>query len=154
MGRSKLTLAVVAVVVVIVAVGIFFWATSDSSSDRDAQRMSDAHNLQQALADYFKDNGTYPGTPTSVACNTPNNNVANLAPSLVPKYIKAIPNDPKPPSCQANYIYLSDTKNYAVLIYLEDADPKTYQNQRCIAAASSPPPEDWEPLLKGYVKCP
>ena len=101
----------------------------------DAQRLSDIHNLQKALDGYFKDHAVYPTTPEAVDCHPTYNNVGNLSGALVPKYIAAIPKDPSPKSCAYNYQYWSDSKNYVVMVHLENIDPGTYVDRWCIGAA-------------------
>jgi hypothetical protein len=100
----------------------------------DAQRLSDMHNLGQALDGYFKDRAAYPATPEAVGCGPNYNNVGNLASSLVPKYIAAIPKDPKPQFCEYNYTYWSDTKNYIVMVRPDNVDSGTYVDRWCIGA--------------------
>jgi hypothetical protein len=100
----------------------------------DAQRLSDMSNLQKALNDYFEDNDRYPATPAAVDCPSGHNNVGNLSGALVPQYIAAIPKDPNPLSCEYNYEYWSDAKNYYIMVHLDNIDPGTYKDRWCVGA--------------------
>ena len=120
-------------------------------AQRTAPQQSDQHlwfaidGLKDALARYYDDNKSYPGTPAGDQCSGPYNNVVNLSSSLVPKYIPAIPKDPKPRSCEYNYQYVAtaDGKNYVVLANLANIDPASYSDRWCIgASAGSVPPYD------------
>jgi hypothetical protein len=71
---------------------------------------------------------------TQIVPPSANNNVAGLSRYLVPKYIAAIPEDPHPSDCSHNYTYLSDKKNYELLLHLEGIDGTKYSDHWCVGA--------------------
>jgi hypothetical protein len=105
--------------------------------------MKDMGALRDALAAYYKDNSVYPALPPSVGCDPPYNNVAGLADTLAPKYIKNIGKDPNPASCGYNYWYWSDTHNYALLTNLETLNASDYPDRWCIGASAGTYPTDY-----------
>jgi hypothetical protein len=109
----------------------------------DAARMNDMRALQKALAAYHDENDEYPPTPSTVDCDAQYNNVVALDEYLSPKYIKRIPKDPNPETCEYNYLYGSDEESYSLLVHLDNL------NQWCIAATGGPSPE-----LNGLSRCP
>src|SRR5262249_13038554 len=72
--------------------------TVATAAAQDAQRLSDAQSLQQALTAYFKDHAAYPPPTAGTTCaeGAAFDNLGGLAATLVPQYLKAIPKDPNP----------------------------------------------------------
>jgi hypothetical protein len=111
----------------------------------DAKRRDDARAVQQALAAYFKVHGAYPLSPLGTTCGGTYDNLAGLAPALTP-YISEIPKDPRPKACVYNYFYVSDGKNYLMMIRLDSIDGTKYGDHWCIAASAGSVP-GWEAFL-------
>src|SRR5262249_50075670 len=101
---------------------------------RDLQRLTDARDIGSALAGFHKDHASYPLTPLGQCEGGAYDNFAGLSGYLAPRYIKSIPKDRSPRSCAYNYLYQSDSLNYAVLIDLESVDHGKYPDGWCIAA--------------------
>jgi hypothetical protein len=115
---------------------------------QDAQRLRDMRVLQHALAAYFKDHMAYPPKPAGTTC--PGfDGVRGLTHDLVPSYVAAVPEDPKPASCQYDYYYWSDDKSYAILVHLSDIDPAKYRDRWCIGASAGS-----MPAITGHLPCP
>jgi hypothetical protein len=110
------------------------------------------HALEGALAKYYNDNNLYPATPFGGRCGETYNNAVNLSSALVPKYIAAIPKDPKPRACEYNYLYRAtpDRKSYILLVNMDNIDPATYSDHWCIGSFSGSVP----PLFSYYRLCP
>lgn len=94
---------IVELLIVIVVIGILAAITivaynGVQSRARDAERQTEMKTIEKALEMYNADNGGYPtcsGT-TYVAGNAAGGcSTASLASALVPKYLNAIPADPK-----------------------------------------------------------
>src|SRR5438270_4708293 len=83
-GFTLLELLVVIVIIGILAVLIVPNLASGPQRARDAQRKNDNRQTQTALEAYHADNEAYPS-----------GDYAGLSATLTPKYIKAMPADPK-----------------------------------------------------------
>jgi len=129
---------------------VVYFSITTTPLGRDTQRLKNAHNLEEALKQYFSDKQSYPVMPASTDCRPPYNDTPGLANDLVPKYIKSIPQDPDTRPCQYYDIYWSDTHNYLIMANLETIDRGQYDGNWCIAAATGPTPKDWEK----YKQCP
>jgi hypothetical protein len=116
-----------------------------TASVHDEQRLRDMRDLKTGLAAYFRDYSAYPETPVSSDCRPPYNNLGSLSGMLVPKYVKSIPRDPSPQSCDYDYMYWSDTQNYVILARLEMLDPAVYIDRWCIGASGGTIPENYNP---------
>lgn len=92
--------------------------TSARSKANDAKRVSDLHQIQNALETYANDhNGAYPSTGGSwrSQCSAAGAYAPqNLAPGLVPSYISQYPSDPemKATANTCCYYYVSDGAEY------------------------------------------
>ena len=144
MGNRGLTIAIVAIIVSVVGVYEIFFS---GPSGPDAQRIADMHSLRDALTAYYKDHNSYPATPGAVNCERADrpdvrwNNVQGLANALVPKYLKSIPAEPNPASCDMNYLYVApDANNYGILVHLDNIDTAKFHDHWCIGAAGGPVP--------------
>jgi len=97
-GFTIVELLIVIVVIAILAAISIVAYNGIQSRARDAERMTEMQTIEKALALYFIDNGGYPNcsggtyvpTTTAGGCTT-----TGLAAALVPKYLNAIPTDPK-----------------------------------------------------------
>jgi prepilin-type N-terminal cleavage/methylation domain-containing protein len=109
------------------------------AKSRDSQRISDLHNIQLALSEYYNDNNKYPSTVSGGTrlfygnCTIdqswgtgglpnsgngawiPGNSSQNLPP-LAPNYLATLPNDPMS-STDHCYLYSSDGVNYMLMAY-------------------------------------
>ncbi|HQT82676.1 MAG: hypothetical protein B7W98_00555 [Parcubacteria group bacterium 20-58-5] len=92
---------------------------------RDAERLSDMHQLQSALEMYANDhNSSYPSTGGSWWGNcsgygSHSTSGANgWIPNLAPTYIAKLPLDPNPQLPSYCYLYRSDGKDYMLLVYM------------------------------------
>jgi prepilin-type N-terminal cleavage/methylation domain-containing protein len=111
------TLIELLVVIAIIGILSSIVLTSLSSSRykaRDAGRLSDMHQLENALEAYESDNnGYYPGTGT-------NSQVADMVPSLVPRYLSTLPADPTYTGSNGyRYHASTDKTGYTMLVHLE-----------------------------------
>ncbi len=100
-GFTIIEIAVVISVIAIIASIILVSFNQVQKDSRDRRRTADATALKVAVEAYYRDNNEYPKIPTcndGASCNS-----SDLAPFLVPKYIPAIPMDPK--GIEYNYVY-------------------------------------------------
>lgn len=124
--KKNAAFTIVELLIVIVVIGILAALVISTFSGvqaraRDADRSSDVNALKKALEAYKIDNGTYPAvcSADNAGCST-----NDLASSLVPKYINAIPLDPQAPS--VGYSYVRGTvasDSYAIYIPYEAKSP-------------------------------
>lgn len=107
-------LVVVSIITLLVAV-LYATFSEGSAQARDAERKSDLRELQSAIELYKQENGTYPAgcrgpgtwsgqSGTSYACPSGNQYIVGLA----PKYIPALPTDPKLNGANSGYVYVTN----------------------------------------------
>ena len=106
---------VVAIIAILTAVTLVVFNNIQEQS-RDTARSVGTRSIMAALSKYYDANGEYPS-----ACPGGDNSgcpITNLAASLVPRYIPAIPADPSGATSQ----YVRGTypnKAYGIIIYYE-----------------------------------
>lgn len=114
----------------------------------NAKRLSDLHQIRTALELYVSANGSYPvqlgWRGTTPGCYGTGTDPNTAIPGLVPNFIPAMPQDPKPTLPNYCYLYYSDGTNYKVLAYntvqggaLQPGAPSARYPLGCGAAQSS-----------------
>ena len=93
---------------------VFINVTSSRAKARDARRVSDMHQIQNALELYNQDCGQYPPT-LNVAENTGCSNGGSLG-----SFLNPIPTNPTPPDIPYNYNYDDANKTYTLTFNLEN----------------------------------
>ena len=84
------------------------------------QRVQDLRRLEAALVKYGRDNGHYPSTDSrwDGLYSSFGQSVADWIPGLVPKYIDALPRDPRNHTRgDEQYLYWSDGKTFKVIAH-------------------------------------
>ena len=114
-GFTLIELLVVIAIIGMLSSVIIASLNSARSKSRDAKRVSDLKQLQNALQLYFEDNnGSYPqsSSAASIAITPANQAYINAwnAPLVPVKYISAMPNDPLNIVSQYGYYYVSGSK--------------------------------------------
>ena len=89
-GFTLIELIIVMVIIAILVLLLLPNLANGPKRARDSQRKSDFRSVQSALEQYFADNNSYP--PDGGGGN---GGFTGLATYLVPRYIKAMPTDPK-----------------------------------------------------------
>ncbi|MFA6391719.1 MAG: prepilin-type N-terminal cleavage/methylation domain-containing protein [Patescibacteria group bacterium] len=97
-GFTLLELLVVVAIIGLISSIAFVAMQNARAEARDAKRLADVHAIRNALELYYHDNGSYPdpwciGLTSVAGCNSfvePN----SWIPSLIPKYMQTLPNDP------------------------------------------------------------
>lgn len=87
---------------------------------RDAQRLSDLHQIKTALELYYSTNNSYPSGGYNSECAAWGSlSSSNVIPGLVPTYMAKFPSDPAMvvASNQNCYIYIGNGANYKLLLY-------------------------------------
>ncbi|MBY0538812.1 type II secretion system GspH family protein [Patescibacteria group bacterium] len=110
-GFTLIELMVVISIIGLLSAGILSSLSTASQRSRDANRIADIKQIQNALELYAADNGgRYPVVASSF--------VSQLNSALVPKYIPTLSEDPIP--ARARYRYWTTTAtSYSILIDLE-----------------------------------
>ncbi len=109
-GFTLIELLVVVAIIGVLSSVVLTSLNSARAKARDARRMSDIKQIQNAIELYIADNGSAP----EVGAVTDNNPVlwASLSTKLVPKYISVLPKDPCGwSSCGGIYGYSSPSSN-------------------------------------------
>jgi prepilin-type N-terminal cleavage/methylation domain-containing protein len=100
---------------------------------RDSRRMADLRSVQSALADYYREFGSYPNT--SGAWQGDATDVGGLGyaatgyiPGLVPNHLTALPRDPDAqfPNATDGYMYRSDGTDYKFVLDGTPEDPASF----------------------------
>jgi len=114
-GFTLIELLVVIAVIGLLAAIITLAVGNARGKARDARRKSDASALVKALDLYYQENNEYPNNGT---VGNPNNatSAQNLASFLVPKFISAIPVDPKGNPDDYMYIWKQNGSQYGLYI--------------------------------------
>ena len=117
-GFTLIEVAVIVAVIAIIASIIIISYNTVQTQTRDQDRTADMATLRTALKTYVADNNEYPPACTSDNYACP---IANLQSYLVPKYMNAIPHDPK--SGWPDYSYVRGNYNslpaYGILLSYE-----------------------------------
>ncbi len=119
-GFTLIELLVVVAIIGILSSVVLASLNSARSKARDAKRLSDMRQIQNALEMYYHDNGFFPnsGWGWRSECNAWGGLApANVIPGLTPTYLPYFPADPAMnkagnTSC---YLYLSNGTDYALL---------------------------------------
>ena len=128
-GFTLIELLVVVAIIGILATIVMVSLNGARSKARDAQRLKDAETIGGALNLYYANNGRYPDQPSGPCPDSGlYDNVSGLASSLVPGYLATIPQDPKPRSCDYNYMYAAlgsagSVNGFTIVINLENTQP-------------------------------
>lgn len=117
-GFTLIELLVVIAIIGLLSSVVLASLTSARSKANDAKRVSDLHQIQNALESYASDHtGSYPSTSGSwrSQCSAAGSYAPqNLAPGLVPSYIAQYPSDPQMNTSAGTccYYYVSDGTDY------------------------------------------
>ena len=136
-GFTLIELLVVVAIIGLLSSVVLSSLNSARAKARDSQRLSDIHQIENALALYANDNGgNYPSTNNNASLGS----LQVLETALVPKYIPKIPNDPlhsggpnNSSTAKTNYFYwdqvgcfLNPPFPYTLWYHLEaKSNPKT-----------------------------
>jgi prepilin-type N-terminal cleavage/methylation domain-containing protein len=131
-GFTLIEMLIVVAIIGILASAIMVGLGPAQQKGRDARRMSDLNQTQNALELYYTKYGTYPGVSGAggaSSCSTANNNWSNLANCLTDSQtaigVSSIPNDPNSAN---SYCYLSDGTDYILGANLEILPSPTSPN--------------------------
>ena len=118
-GFTLIELLVVIAIIGVLSSVVLASLNSARAKSRDAKRLSDLRQIQNALELHFTDKGYYPNTGGSGSYRSECYGSApeDVIPGLVPTYISSLPADPTmdkvaDTSC---YLYTSDGTDYALL---------------------------------------
>ena len=116
---TLIELLVVIAIIGLLSSVVFASLNSARAKARDANRLSDARQIERALELYYNDNNAYPSTGggwrgSSPGCYGGYGN--NTAPGLTPTYISVFPQDPAPSGGNC-YLYRSNGTDYKFLIH-------------------------------------
>ena len=123
-GFTLIELLVVIAVIGILSSVVLASLNTSRAKSRDAKRLSDVHQIQNALEIYYTTNNAYPTTAGAWwgNCSTYGSHATSGAtgyiPNLAPAYIPVLPLDPKPVSTNGCYLYQSNGTDYMLLVYL------------------------------------
>lgn len=113
---------------------IWLVVSSGGINPTAAQRIADLTDLRNALAAYHKEHNAYPTTPSGGwlgLYNAWGPSSPNWVPDLAPRYISALPRDPRRnPDPTAQYLYRSDGKDYKLLTFYPGVDCEGVANVR------------------------
>lgn len=120
-------LVVISIIAVLSVIGITIFSSAQKSA-RDGQRISNIHNLMNALEQYNTANGRYPdacNSSTSLACCSSWGHGDNWITGLVPNYMVSLPHDPKEPPTPGGpdicYVVNSTHSAYGLKYRLENS---------------------------------
>lgn len=114
-GFTLIEIAIVVFIIGVIASIILISFNQVQIDSRDQKRTADIVALENALSSYYRDNNEYPPVCTSgdnYGCAA-----SYLASSLVPRYMNAIPTDPK--GGQYSYVRGTNGTAYGFLIGFE-----------------------------------
>ena len=110
----------------IVLAGALFFTSAENARARarDSVRLSDLRSVQAALEIYGSEHGGYPKSPRggwAGACADYGGyaitGTEGYIPDLAPRYIDALPADPRPNGTAGCYIYRSDGEDYMLIAH-------------------------------------
>ena len=111
-GFTLIELMVVIAIIGLLSAAIFSSLSTASQRSRDASRIADIKQVQNALELYAADNGgKYPTVASTF--------VSQLNSALVPKYIPVLSEDPMPTRARYRYQISPSGTSYSILIDLE-----------------------------------
>jgi prepilin-type N-terminal cleavage/methylation domain-containing protein len=112
---TLIELMVVIAIIGLLAAAILASLSTASQRSRDASRIADIKQVQNALELYAADNGgKYPSVTSTF--------VSQLNSALVPKYIPVLSEDPMPTRARYRYQIPSSGTSYSMVIDLESDD--------------------------------
>jgi len=123
-GFTLIELLVVVSIIAMLSTIVLASLNSARAKARDARRLADMRQVQNALELYYNDNGHYPNTSNEwqgETCWDPSDiydtsGPSGYIPDLAPTHIAVLPTDPK--SNLSNcYIYKSNGADYMFLVY-------------------------------------
>jgi type II secretion system protein G len=122
-GFTLVELLVVIAIVGVLASVVLSSLNSARAKSRDAKRLMDLRQLQNALEMYYTDNGSYPYNGSwwgncSTFGSKGTTGATGYIPNLAPTYISQLPLDPKPIGTTGCYLYQSLSGNdYLLMAY-------------------------------------
>jgi prepilin-type N-terminal cleavage/methylation domain-containing protein len=136
-GFTLIELLVVIAIIGLLSSVVLASLNTARSKARNAKRLSDLHQITNALEMYYDANGTYP----VVTANTDTNwrsecatwggyAPSSVIPGLVPTYLPSMPSDPSmdsaaQPYSTSCYLYRSNGSDYAILDHASPDIPYT-----------------------------
>jgi len=119
LGFTLIEILVVVAVIALLASVLLVAFNNTRINARMAKRKSDARQVRKAIEFYFQDNGFYPNKGQAGNQNTAVD-IQKLAGFLEPKYLSALPNDPKDNPKNYEYIWDNKGQDYGLLIPFSD----------------------------------
>jgi type II secretion system protein G len=122
-GFTLIELLVVIAVIGILSSVVLTSLQAARARARDSQRLSDIHQVENALALYRTQNNTFPSTDGSWfgTCSgfgsKGTSGSGGYIPNLAPTFIRVLPTDPRPIAPNNCYLYNSDGVDYMFLAY-------------------------------------
>ena len=156
-GFTLIELLVVIAIIGLLSAVVLASLNATRAKARDAQRLSDATTLQNALELYANDHGgQYPVTGSSVyyghcsgtwpAGHTGRTGSTGYIPDLAPTYIAALPIDPSAcgsitqyGSTNYGYVYVSDGKDYMLMTGYGSVEAQACPGSSCRRPAAPSP---------------
>lgn len=123
-GFTLIELLVVVAIIGLLASVVVASLSNARSKSRDARRLADLRQVQNALEMYASDNNQYPSTSGNWwgVCSSWGSHDTTGAngwvPNLAPQHISRLPTDPRPVGTNGCYLYRSNGTDYMLLAYL------------------------------------
>jgi prepilin-type N-terminal cleavage/methylation domain-containing protein len=144
-GFTLIELLTVVSIISLLASAIFSSMSEAQRRSRDATRLADIKQIQNALELYADENGgMYPLVPTSF--------VHELTDELQPNYIRVLPEDPVRTGSNRYRYYTASATNassYTIMVNLETDDPDV----GWCRIQLGPGYPQWNPPLQNYPAC-
>ena len=136
-------LVVITIIAILIAAGTVSY-TKAQQKGRDARRKTDLKTIQQALEQYFEQNGYYPPSNTYDWCSNISNPNLTIVHDALKIHINPVPTDPIYAGTSKDYVYKEEftTGTYELAAYLEntnDPDRGSYPYSGCVNVDTTSP---------------